>query len=227
MKKILIVEDDPAISKGLVDFLENESFHTTSFSNGEKGYYAAKEGDYDLVLLDVMLPGKNGMDICRDLRKEKISTPIIMLTSKQEEIDKVLGLELGADDYITKPFSIRELLARIKAVLRRETKIEEDIEEYTFGNVHINFKAMEANKDNKPIELSNLEYKVLKYLCQRENTVVDRNTLLDEVWGYENYPSTRTIDNFILSLRKKFEDDPSKPKYLLTVHSVGYKLVKQ
>ncbi len=227
MKKILIVEDDPAISKGLVDFLENESFHTTSFSNGEKGYYAAKEGDYDLVLLDVMLPGKNGMDICRDLRKEKISTPIIMLTSKQEEIDKVLGLELGADDYITKPFSIRELLARIKAVLRRATKIEEDIEEYTFGNVHINFKAMEANKDNKPIELSNLEYKVLKYLCQRENTVVDRNTLLDEVWGYENYPSTRTIDNFILSLRKKFEDDPSKPKYLLTVHSVGYKLVKQ
>ncbi len=227
MKKILIVEDDPAISKGLVDFLENESFHTTSFSDGEKGYYAAKEGEYDLVLLDVMLPGKNGMDICRDLRKEKISTPIIMLTSKQEEIDKVLGLELGADDYITKPFSIRELLARIKAVLRRETKIEEDIEEYTFGNVHINFKAMEANKDNKPIELSNLEYKVLKYLCQRENTVVDRNTLLDEVWGYENYPSTRTIDNFILSLRKKFEDDPSKPKYLLTVHSVGYKLVKQ
>lgn len=226
MKKILIVEDDPAISKGLVDFLENESFHTTSFSDGEKGYYAAKEGNYDLVLLDVMLPGKNGMDICRDLRKEKISTPIIMLTSKQEEIDKVLGLELGADDYITKPFSIRELLARIKAVLRRETKIEEDIEEYTFGNVHINFKAMEANKDNKPIELSNLEYKVLKYLCQRENTVVDRNTLLDEVWGYENYPSTRTIDNFILSLRKKFEDDPSKPKYLLTVHSVGYKLVK-
>ena len=226
MKKILIVEDDPAISKGLVDFLENESFHTTSFSDGEKGYYAAKEGNYDLVLLDVMLPGKNGMDICRDLRKEKISTPIIMLTSKQEEIDKVLGLELGADDYITKPFSIRELLARIKAVLRRETKIEEDIEEYTFGNVYINFKAMEANKDNKPIELSNLEYKVLKYLCQRENTVVDRNTLLDEVWGYENYPSTRTIDNFILSLRKKFEDDPSKPKYLLTVHSVGYKLVK-
>ena len=226
MKKILIVEDDPAISKGLVDFLENESFHTTSFSDGEKGYYAAKEGNYDLVLLDVMLPGKNGMDICRDLRKEKISTPIIMLTSKQEEIDKVLGLELGADDYITKPFSIRELLARIKAVLRREAKIEEDIEEYTFGNVHINFKAMEANKDNKPIELSNLEYKVLKYLCQRENTVVDRNTLLDEVWGYENYPSTRTIDNFILSLRKKFEDDPSKPKYLLTVHSVGYKLVK-
>lgn len=226
MKKILIVEDDPAISKGLVDFLENESFHTTSFLDGEKGYYAAKEGNYDLVLLDVMLPGKNGMDICRDLRKEKISTPIIMLTSKQEEIDKVLGLELGADDYITKPFSIRELLARIKAVLRRETKIEEDIEEYTFGNVYINFKAMEANKDNKPIELSNLEYKVLKYLCQRENTVVDRNTLLDEVWGYENYPSTRTIDNFILSLRKKFEDDPSKPKYLLTVHSVGYKLVK-
>ena len=226
MKKILIVEDDPAISKGLVDFLENESFHTTSFLDGEKGYYAAKEGNYDLVLLDVMLPGKNGMDICRDLRKEKISTPIIMLTSKQEEIDKVLGLELGADDYITKPFSIRELLARIKAVLRRETKIEEDIEEYTFGNVYINFKAMEANKDNKPIELSNLEYKVLKYLCQRENTVVNRNTLLDEVWGYENYPSTRTIDNFILSLRKKFEDDPSKPKYLLTVHSVGYKLVK-
>lgn len=227
MKKILIVEDDPAIAKGLVDVLENENFHTTSISNGEKGFFKAKEEKFDLIILDVMLPGKNGMDVCRDLRRDGVATPIIMLTSKQEEIDKVLGLELGADDYITKPFSIRELLARIKAVLRRGTEIIEDIEEYSFGSVYINFKAMEATKDNKPIELSNLEYKVLKYLCQRENTVVDRNTLLDEVWGYENYPSTRTVDNFILSLRKKFEDDPSKPKHLLTVHSAGYKLVKK
>lgn len=226
MKKILIVEDDPAIAKGLVDVLESESFKVTSLSNGEKGFYAAKEENYDLVILDIMLPGKNGMDVCRDLRKEGVTTPIIMLTSKQEEIDKVLGLELGADDYITKPFSIRELIARIKAVLRRGTDIKEDIEEYSFGSVHINFKAMETLKNNKPIELSKLEYSVLKYLCQRENTVVDRTTLLDEVWGYENYPSTRTVDNFILSLRKKIEDDPSNPKHLLTIHGAGYKFVK-
>ena len=226
MKKILIVEDDPAIAKGLVDVLESESFKVTSLSNGEKGFYAAKEENYDLVILDIMLPGKNGMDVCRDLRKEGVTTPIIMLTSKQEEIDKVLGLELGADDYITKPFSIRELIARIKAVLRRGTDIKEDIEEYSFGSVHINFKAMETLKNNKPIELSKLEYSVLKYLCQRENTVVDRTTLLDEVWGYENYPSTRTVDNFILSLRKKIEDDPSNPKHLLTIHVAGYKFVK-
>jgi len=227
MKKILIIEDEPAISKGLVDLLESENYQTTAVFNGEKGYLLAKEGHHDLILLDIMLPGKNGMDICKDLRKDGVNTSIIMLTSKKEEIDKVLGLELGADDYITKPFSNRELLARIKAIMRREPEIKHDIEEFSFGTIYINFKAMEATRDKKPIELSNMEFKVLKYLCQRQNIVIDRDTLLDEVWGYDNYPSTRTVDNFILSLRKKIEDDPSHPTYLVTVHGAGYKLIKE
>jgi DNA-binding response OmpR family regulator len=227
MKKILIIEDEPAISKGLVDLLDSENYQTTAVFNGEKGYLLAKEGNHDLILLDIMLPGKNGMDVCKDLRKDGLNIPIIMLTSKKEEIDKVLGLELGADDYITKPFSNRELLARIKAIMRREPEIKNDIEECAFGSIYINFKTMEATKNKKPIDLSNMEFKVLKYLCQRQNIVINRDTLLDEVWGYDNYPSTRTVDNFILSLRKKIEDDPSKPEFLITMHGAGYKLIKE
>jgi len=226
MKKILIIEDDPAISMGLVESLESENYQTTSVDNGEKGYLLAKEGIHDLIILDLMLPGKNGMDVCKDLRMEGVSTPILMLTSKKEELDKVLGLELGADDYMTKPFSIRELLARIKAIMRREPEIKNEIQECSFGNLYINFKAMEATKNKKPIELSNMEFKLLNYLCQQENVVIDRDTLLDEVWGYDNYPSTRTVDNFILSLRKKIEDDPSDPNHLITVHGAGYKFIK-
>jgi len=226
MKKILIIEDDPAISKGLVDLLESENYQTTAVDNGEKGYLLAKERNHDLILLDIMLPGKNGMDVCKDLRKEGVNTSIIMVTSKKEELDQVLGLELGADDYITKPFSLRVLLAKIKAILRRETEIKQDIEEFSFGSIYINFKAMEATKNKKPIDLSNMEFKVLQYLCQRQNVVIDRDTLLDEVWGYDNYPSTRTVDNFILSLRKKIEDDPSHPGHLVTVHGAGYKFIK-
>jgi DNA-binding response OmpR family regulator len=226
MKKILVIEDDPAISKGLVDSLQEENFQTMDVDNGEKGYQLAKDDNYDLIILDIMLPGKNGMDVCKDLRNDGVNTPIIMLTSKKEELDKVLGLELGADDYITKPFSIRELLARIKAILRRESEIVSDIEEYSFGDVYINFKAQEATKNKNPIELSTMEFKLLKYLCQRENAVLQRSTLLDEVWGYENYPSTRTVDNFILTLRKKIEDEPAHPVHLLTVHGAGYKFVK-
>jgi DNA-binding response OmpR family regulator len=226
MKKILIIEDDPAISKGLVDALQEENFQTMDVDNGEKGYQLAKNDNYDLIILDLMLPGKNGMDVCKDLRSDGVNTPIIMLTSKKEELDKVLGLELGADDYMTKPFSVRELLARIKAILRRESEIVSDIEEYSFSDVYINFKAQEATKAENSIELSNMEYKLLKYLCQRENTVIQRSTLLDEVWGYENYPSTRTVDNFILTLRKKIEDEPAHPVHLLTVHGAGYKFVK-
>ncbi len=227
MKKILIIEDDPAISKGLVDALILENFNAKSVDDGERGYNVAKVEKFDLIILDLMLPGKNGMDVCRDLRKDGVHTPIIMLTSKTEELDKVLGLELGADDYMTKPFSIRELLARIKAVMRREPEIKNDIEECSFGNLYINFRAMEATKNKKPIELSNLEFKVLKYFCQQENVVIDRNTLLEEVWGYDNFPSTRTVDNFILSLRKKIEDDPSHPAHIITLHGAGYKFIKE
>ena len=188
MKKILIIEDEPAISKGLVDLLESENYQTTAVDNGEKGYILAKEGNQDLILLDIMLPGKNGMDVCKDLRKDGLNTPIIMLTSKKEELDKVLGLELGADDYMTKPFSNRELIARIKAVMRRKPEIKNELEECSFGDIYINFIAMEATKNKKPLDLSNMEFNVLKYFCQRQNIVIDRDTLLDEVWGYDNYP---------------------------------------
>ena len=226
MKKILIIEDDPATLAGLDETLKEEHFDVSTVMSGQMGYEKAKEGKYDLIILDVMLPEKNGIDVCKDLRRDGVNTPILMLTGKKEEIDKVIGLEIGADDYVTKPFSIRELVARVKALLRRPQEIRPDVEEYLFGNVHLNFKKQEAKKGVQPIELSVMEFKVMKYFIQREGEVVERNKLLDEVWGYENYPSTRTVDNFILNLRKKIEDDHSDPKHLLTIHGAGYKFVK-
>jgi two-component system, OmpR family, alkaline phosphatase synthesis response regulator PhoP len=173
-----------------------------------------------------MLPNKDGFEICSDLRKAGINTPILMLTSKKEEIDKVLGLEIGADDYVTKPFSLRELLARIKAILRRKSDLVKDIEDYSFDNVKIDFKKMEAFKNNVPLKLSALEFKVLKYLIAREGEVVTREQLLDDVWGYEAFPTTRTVDNYILTLRKKIEENSGEPIHLLTLHKSGYKFVK-
>lgn len=226
MKKILIIEDDPATITGLEESLKEEYFDVTTSLSGKMGYEKAVEGIYDLIILDLMLPEKNGIDICKDLRKAGVSTPIIMLTGKKEEVDKIIGLEIGADDYVTKPFSVRELVARVKALLRRPQSIKADIDDYSFSDVYLNFKKQEAKKGNKPIELSAMEFKVMKYLVQREGEVIERNELLNEVWGYENYPSTRTVDNFILNLRKKIEDDPSNPKHLLTIHGAGYKFVK-
>jgi DNA-binding response OmpR family regulator len=226
MKKILIIEDDPATLTGIEETLKEEHFDVSTVMSGQMGYEKAKEGKYDLIILDLMLPEKNGIDICKDLRKDGVSTPILMLTAKKEEIDKVIGLEIGADDYVTKPFSIRELVARVKALLRRPQEIRPEVEEYSFDNIYLNFKKQEAKKGNNPVELSVMEFKVMKYFIQREGEVIERNKLLDEVWGYENYPSTRTVDNFILNLRKKIEDDHSNPKHLLTIHGAGYKFVK-
>ena len=226
MKRILIIEDDPATVAGLSDTLTEEHFEVSTVMSGQMGYERAKEGGFDLIILDIMLPDKSGIDVCKDLRKDGMNTPILMLTGKKEEIDKVLGLEMGADDYVTKPFSLRELVARVKAILRRPLEIHPEIEEYSFSNVEINFKKQDAKKGEKLIELSAMEFKVMKYFIQREGEVIERNKLLDEVWGYENYPSTRTVDNFILNLRKKIENDHSNPKHLLTVHGAGYKFVK-
>lgn len=226
MKKILIIEDDPATLTGLEETLKTEHFEVTGVQNGNMGYEKATRDRFDLILLDLILPDKNGIEICKDLRIKGIDTPILMLTSKKEEVDKVLGLELGADDYVTKPFSIKELVARVKALLRRQTEIVRDIEEFSFGDVYINFKSHEARLKEKNIQISSMELKILKYLISREGEVIERNKLLDDVWGYENFPSTRTVDNFILSLRKKIEEDPAKPKHLLTVHKAGYKFVK-
>jgi DNA-binding response OmpR family regulator len=226
MKKILIIEDDPATLTGIEETLKEEHFDVSTVMSGQMGYEKAKEGKYDIIILDLMLPEKNGIDICKDLRKDGVNTPILMLTGKKEETDKVIGLEIGADDYVTKPFSLRELIARVKALLRRPQEIRPDVEEYLFSDVYLNFKRNEVKKGNTPIKLSAMEFKVMHYFVQREGEVIERNRLLNEVWGYENYPSTRTVDNFILNLRKKIEDDHTNPKHLLTIHGAGYKFVK-
>ncbi len=226
MKRILIIEDDPAIIKGLSDVLTEEHYEVVTEEDGEKGFKFAQNENIALIILDLLLPSKNGIEICTDLRKKGINTPILMLTSKKEEMDKVLGLEVGADDYVTKPFSVRELLARVKALLRRKNEITKDIEDYSFGSVQIDFKKQTAAKKNKPIELSTTEFKILKFFIEHEGEVVTRDNLLDKVWGYDVFPTSRTVDNYILAIRKQIEDDPSAPKHLITVPKAGYKFVK-
>ncbi|HTY38641.1 MAG TPA: response regulator transcription factor [Bacteroidota bacterium] len=226
MKRLLIVEDDKAILRGLVDSLKAEHFDVESAVDGEEGFKLAKRRTFDLMILDVMLPSMNGFDICRQLRAGGIATPILMLTGKGEEIDKVMGLELGADDYVTKPFSLKELLARVKALLRRQAELHSTLNEAAFGDVFVDFKKQEGTRGKKKLDLSAKEFQLLKYFVEREGVVISRNQLLDEVWGYEAMPTTRTVDNYILSLRKKIENQPSKPKHLLTIHTAGYKFVK-
>lgn len=226
MKKILIIEDDPATLAGLEETLKEEHFEVTGVLSGSLGYEKATTDKFDLIILDLILPDVNGLEICKNIRNKGVGIPILMLTSRKEEMDKVLGLELGADDYVTKPFSLKELVARVKALLRRQSELIKDIEEYSFGDIYVNFKSHEVRRKDKDIQISTMELKILKYLVIREGEVIERNKLLDEVWGYENFPSTRTVDNFILSLRKKIEDDPSKPTHLLTIFGAGYKFVK-
>ena len=226
MNKILIIEDDPAVSKGLEISLKKESYESLTESDGEKGYQTALKIKPGLILLDIMLPNKNGFDICKDLRLNGHNFPIIMLSAKAEEADKVIGFELGADDYVTKPFSVKELMARIKAILRRRSVIINEFDKFTFDDVTLDFAKLEAKKANKKIEMSLKEYEILKYIIRHEGNIVSRNDLLDEVWGYETFPTTRTVDNYILMLRKKIEADPSHPKHILTFHSAGYKFVK-
>lgn len=226
MKRILVIEDDPAILRGLLDNLRNEHYSVESESDGLKGLEKARKSRWDLLILDVMLPGMNGLEICRSLRQQGLHIPVLMLTGKGEETDKVLGLELGADDYVTKPFSIREVLARIKALLRRQTEVTAKLEETEIGEVHVDFKKQEMFRGKKKFDVSAKEFELLKYFVEREGQVISRDTILNEVWGYDSLPTTRTVDNYILSLRKKIEPNPSKPKHLLTIHTVGYKFVR-
>ena len=226
MKKIIIIEDDPAIRKGLVEAFTNENFIVSEADSGDKGFDMARKNDFDIIILDLILPGKDGIEICKDLRSEGVKTPIIMVTSRKEEIDKILGLEIGADDYVTKPFSIRELLARVKALIRRSTYEPGEIEEVAFADLKINFKNQETLKGINPVKLSATEYRILHYFVNHVGEVISRDKFLDEVWGYDSYPTTRTVDNYILSLRKRIEDDPANPKHLITIHKVGYKFVK-
>jgi DNA-binding response OmpR family regulator len=227
MKKVLVIEDDLAILRGLKDNLEYESYEVLIAADGEAGYCLIKEKKPDLVILDLMLPKMNGYELCRKVRGENIATPILMLTARGEEIDRVMGLDLGADDYITKPFSIAELLARVRAVLRRVQKVKAgDLpSELHLGDVSVDFVRFEARKGGKILSLSRKEFGVLRYLAGRAGEVVTRDEILDEVWGYGQYPSTRTVDNHIALLRNKLEEDPARPSRLLTIHGVGYKLV--
>ncbi len=226
MKRILLIEDDPAILRGLVDNLREEHYHVETESDGGKGLQKAQKSQWDILLLDVMLPGMNGFEICKALRAAGSQVPILMLTAKSEETDKVLGLEFGADDYLTKPFSVRELLARIKALLRRQSGLANKIEETDIGDVHVDFKKQEAHRGKKSLDMSAKEFELLKYFVEHEGSVISRDRLLNDVWGYESMPTTRTVDNYVLALRKKIEPAPSKPKHFLTIHTVGYKFVR-
>jgi DNA-binding response OmpR family regulator len=228
MKKILIIEDEPNMVRGLKDNLEFEGFEVDYAMEGNIGLDKVLHTKHDLILLDVMLPGISGFDICRSARKEGITTPIILLTAKGEEIDKVLGLELGADDYITKPFSLRELLARIKAILRRtsvEKEANEEAEYIQIGKIKVNFKTYSALDDSGEVKLSHKEFEVLHYLHMKKGAAIHREDIMNDVWGIEFDISTRTIDNFIMKLRQKIEVDPNNPKIILTVHGMGYKMI--
>lgn len=225
-EKILIIEDEEDLVKGLRLNLADEGYKVDWASNGEEGLRKAMEEPPDLIILDIMLPKKNGLDVCRELRQKNIFIPIIMLTAKGEEIDKVVGLEIGADDYMTKPFSIRELLARIKAHLRREKREGKTVPEvYLFGDVEIDFTHFKVKRKDKELDLTSLEAEILKYFIAHQGEVITRENLLDKIWGYEKYPTTRTIDNHILKLRKKIETDPSHPKYILSIYGEGYRFM--
>ncbi len=228
MARILVVEDEMHMRIGLKDNLEFESFDVDLAEDGEKGLSLLDGNTYDLILLDVMMPKMSGFEVCKQARKMGVVTPIIFLTAKGEEIDKVLGLELGADDYITKPFSLRELIARVKAVLRRTGNDPEEvtIKKATIGQLDVDFQHYEAKVADESVKMSHKEFETLHYLLVHKNEVVSRYQLLEDVWGYESQPTTRTIDNFILKLRQKIEDNPNDPKVILTVHGVGYKLIE-
>ncbi len=223
MKTILIIEDDTSILRGLKDNLEYEGYKVITETNGNAGLELALGTKIDLMLLDIMLPGMNGYEICRRIKKEKPDLPVIMLTARGSEMDKVSGLDTGADDYVTKPFSLPELLARIRAAFRRIKDEPDTPDEYSFGNIRLDFKKLKAFSGDKEIFLSAKEFDIMRYLVSHEGEAIHRHELLNEVWGYEAVPTTRTVDNFILDLRKKLEANPSEPKHILSVRGVGYR----
>ena len=225
MSVVLIVEDDSAILRGLKDILRFERYDVLTATDGETGYRVALEKKLDLLILDLMLPNMSGLEVCRKLRAGGFRTPILMLTARGEEADRVLGLDLGADDYVTKPFSVRELLARVRALIRRMQSPEPQPNELRFDDVVVDFRRFEALKHGASIEMTRKEFGVLRLLAAKAGEVVTRNDLLNGVWGYESYPTTRTVDTHIASLRAKLEEDPSAPRRLITVHGVGYKLI--
>jgi DNA-binding response OmpR family regulator len=225
MKKILIVEDEKDLVTGLKFNLEARDYTVIVAYDGETGYQMALREKPDLVILDIMLPKINGYEVCKSLKKEVPDLPIIMLTAKSQEAEIVTGLELGADDYMTKPFSVLELLARIKALFRRTKSGSEIPEVHRFGNLEINYKKYEARKKDKPLKLTPREYELLKCFIEREGEIISRDELLNQVWGYDSFPDTRTIDAHITKLRHKIEDNPEAPKLIITIHGIGYKFL--
>jgi DNA-binding response OmpR family regulator len=224
MKKILLIEDDEALRQTLTVALEEDGFSVASTGDGRVGLELGLKGTIDLIALDMVLPSLGGLEICRELREHKVLTPIIMLSGrKKEEVDKVIGLELGADDYVLKPFGPREFLARVRAVLRRSRPEPAEIGEFSFGDVTLNFKRQTATRGQRALRLTPKEFGLLKLLISHEDEVISRNAILNEVWGYEKFPTTRTVDTFIHNLRRKIETDPSRPRHLLTVPWSGYK----
>ncbi len=223
--KILIVEDEADMARGLAFNLEARGYDVVVAADGERGYQAALAERPDLVLLDVMMPRRDGYDVCRALRKAEPNLPIVLLTAKGHEEDVVLGLKLGADDYVKKPFGVAELVARIETVLRRSAAPGGLPDRLAFGDVTVDFVRHVALSEGRPVELTPKEFDILRYLAARRGTVVSRNALLDSVWGYDSMPNTRTVDAHIVKLRQKIEPEPSAPRYLLTVHGLGYKFV--
>jgi len=223
--RILVVEDDEAIRTGLVDRLGTEGYEVEAAHDGSAGLTAAQNSEFDCIVLDLMLPITDGYTVCRKLREEGNTTPILILSARDTETDRILGLDLGADDYVTKPFGVAEILARIRALLRRTRMSEDPLQSVTIGNTVIDFEAYEARSENEKFPLSQIEAKMLALLVCNSGKVVSRNEFLSKVWGYESFPTTRTVDFHILKLRQKIEPDSDKPVHILTVHGVGYKLV--
>ena len=223
--RILVVEDEPMMVTGLRDNVEFEGYEVITAADGIEGLRRALEESPDLVVLDVMMPRMSGLEVCKQLRAKRDSIPIIMLTARGQELDKVVGLELGADDYVTKPFSIRELLSRVKAVLRRTAVVPKDKDQHSFGNVDVDLRRRRVLRSGKALEVSSTEFELLKYFICHSGETLSRDRLLEDVWGYANYPTTRTVDTHLVRLRQKLEPDPEQPQYFLTVHGTGYRFV--
>ena len=223
-RRILLVEDEPGLVLTLTDRLASEGYVVSSVSDGEAALELVDRESFDLILLDVMLPGKSGFDVCRDIRQRRIDTPVLMLTARSQVVDKVVGLKLGADDYLTKPFEMMELMARVEALMRRVPAPKgEAVGSYSFGSIRIDFRSAEVTREGEPVELSALEFKLLRYFIEHRGATVSRDELLDKVWGYDAMPYSRTVDVHVSWLRQKLEANPSHPKYILTVHRQGYK----
>jgi DNA-binding response OmpR family regulator len=225
MYKILIIEDDRSILKAVETNLVSEGYEVETAMDGMTGLERASDPSQDLILLDLMLPKLPGEEICRRLRQNGITTPILFLTAKNEEEHRIAGFELGADDYVAKPFSIRELLGRIQAILRRAAGQKHLLAHYHFADVALDFVKMEARKGDEPVVLTTREFAILRLMVSNKGVVISRDRLLNEVWGYDAYPSTRTVDNQIVKLRQKLEHDPENPQFILTVRGTGYKFV--